>query len=190
MIGLWVLLVLAFLSGSVHAQDWTAGVAMRTLERPAHETLIAVVEDSEAGLVPFKTDGCSGGLSNAWQVVADRFPEFAKTHQSMPPWEMCCIKHDRAYHNAGGALDATGSFEARLNADLLLKTCVISTGTDRAGSLASIYRANPDQIVDAYEGIAEAMFLALRIGGAPCSGLPWRWGYGYPDCSVLTAVFD
>ena len=34
----------------------------------------------------------------------------------------------------------------------------------------------------AYETISEAMYQAVRAGGAPCSGLPWRWGYGWPQC--------
>ena len=36
-------------------------------------------------LTPFTTDGCSGGLSDAWRVVADRFPAFAEAHREAPP---------------------------------------------------------------------------------------------------------
>ena len=35
---------------------------------------------------------------------------------------------------------------------------------------------------DLYAAIAELMYRAVRIGGIPCSGLPWRWGYGWPEC--------
>ena len=33
-----------------------------------------------------------------------------------------------------------------------------------------------------YAAIAELMYSAVRIGGIPCSTLPWRWGYGWPEC--------
>ena len=33
-----------------------------------------------------------------------------------------------------------------------------------------------------YAGIAGAMYRAVRLGGVPCSALPWRWGYGWPEC--------
>lgn len=190
MVGLRPLLALVVLSGSAEAQDWSAGVVMRSLERPGHETLMALVERSDTKLALFETDGCSGGLSEAWRVAASQFPNFAKAHQSLPPWESCCVTHDRAYHNADGRSDATSSFEARLTADLALKSCVISTRTDRADVLVDAYDLSPIQIERAYDSIAEAMYLAVRIGGAPCSGLPWRWGYGYPSCSILTEIFD
>ena len=32
---------------------------------------------------------------------------------------------------------------------------------------------------------SEAMFLAVRFGGGPCSGLPWRWGFGYLGCTIF-----
>ena len=30
----------------------------------------------------------------------------------------------------------------------------------------------------------ELMFIAVRIGGGPCTGLAWRWGHGWPPCSL------
>ena len=184
MINLRPILILMLMAGPVNAQDWTAGAVARTLEGPTHEALITLMVRPETKLTPFETDGCSGGLSNAWQVLASHFPDFAEAHQSLPPWEGCCVTHDRAYHNAGKAVSAEASFEARWVADQALKTCVIATGTDRVDDLALLYNVNADQIRAAYDSIAEAMFLAVRFGGAPCSGLKWRWGYGYPSCSA------
>lgn len=146
---------------------------------------MALVGRSGTTLAQFETDGCSGWLSGAWQVVSGQFPNFAAAHQSLPPWESCCVTHDMAYHDAGGMTDAISSFEARLAADLALKTCVISTGTDRIEALVDVYDVSPDQIEWAYERIAKAMYLSVRTGGAPCSGLSWRWGYGFPSCSIL-----
>ncbi len=163
---------------------------MQTLENSGHDALMVVISRPETELAPFETDGCSGGLSDAWKRAAGRFPEFAESHQSTPPWEDCCVTHDRAYHNAAAAPDAASSFDARLMADQTLQACVIATGEARADIVAETYDVTPENVTEAYDTIASAMFFAVRLGGMPCSGLPWRWGYGYPRCTVLTGAFD
>lgn len=183
-------LLLALLCGPASAQDWTEGTAARALEEPAHTILMDLIAQPDTALLPFETDGCSGGMSEAWQMAAAQFPEFAEAHQSLPPWQSCCVTHDRAYHNAGGATDPKASFDARAQADRTLEACVIATGTDRIDLLAQTYDVKPERVVAAYQGIGRAMYLSVRVGGAPCSGLSWRWGYGYPDCSLLTGAFD
>ncbi|MCA0929880.1 hypothetical protein [Ruegeria profundi] len=160
------------------AQDF-----MRTIEMPAHRALI--VQKGEAAPIPFETDGCSGGLSTSWRFVAETFPKFRALYEAHPPWEYCCVTHDRAYHNAGGATQADDSFEARMAADDALRNCVKQHGDDNAEGYAERYDMTPDQIRTAHSLTAEAMFTAVRLGGGPCSGLPWRWGFGYPGCSVL-----
>ena len=55
------------------------------------------------GRKPFKSDGCSGGMSWAWRKIL-RHP---------PPWEGACILHDHAYWIAG-------SRSQRKDADLFL----------------------------------------------------------------------
>lgn len=159
----------------------TAQVA-RTLEMPAHRALMAVVTAPGTTLAPFATDGCSGGLSTTWSVVADLFPDFAAAHDDRPPWEACCVAHDRRYHDAGGATDAEASHDARRAADEALRACVVAGGEDRIAPLAGHYGVTEDQVRLAYRTIAGSMFTAVRLGGGPCSGLPWRWGYGYPGC--------
>ena len=99
----------------------------RVVEMPAHKALHRVVSRPDSELAPFTTDGCSGGLSGAWNLVADQFPEFENIHLEAPPFEGCCVTHDRAYHNAGGATSASASFEARLQADRALEACVVET---------------------------------------------------------------
>lgn len=156
------------------------------VEMPGHRALMAVRDGAE--LTPFETDGCSGGLSYSWTLVADTFPDFAAAHQDLPPWEACCVTHDQAYHNADGAVTAQQSYDARLRADEQLRLCVVETGETRVDDLAELYGATPGQVQGAYETIAGAMYLAVRFGGGPCSGLPWRWGFGYRDCNVFTDV--
>lgn len=165
------------------AQDERAATTLqRTLEMPAHRSLQSVIADSADELVPFETDGCSGGMSWSWRVVADLFPDFEEAQGAAPPWEACCVTHDRAYHNAGGTTDAESSFDARLAADEALRLCVVTQGKSRVTELATRYDVSEERIRFAYEMIGNAMYNAVRFGGAPCSGLPWRWGFGYPGC--------
>ncbi|HBS50566.1 MAG TPA: hypothetical protein DEA05_11025 [Rhodobacteraceae bacterium] len=139
----------------------------------------------EAALAPFTTDGCSGGLSAVWTATARAIPAFAAAHLDAPPWEACCVSHDRAYHAGGADPAPKASFTARLEADQALRACVIATEDARSPDLQARYGMSEAQISTAYAAIAAAMFEAVRLGGAPCSGLPWRWGYGWPDCGLL-----
>lgn len=172
----------AVLIAMIAAPSWAQDI-MRSIEMPAHRALIAQKGDVE--LTPFETDGCSGGLSASWRFVADTFPKFRALYEAHPPWENCCVDHDRAYHNAGGALLPEDSFTARLSADDTLRSCVKQHGRDQADTYAQRYDMTPDQIRTAHSITAEAMYAAVRFGGGPCSGLPWRWGFGYPGCSVF-----
>ena len=154
-------------------------------ERKAHETLLRSIGDNDQSLSAFSSDGCSGGLSTAWRALSKRFPALAEAHQDTPPWEQCCQTHDLAYHGAGGAKEPHESYALRLAADKALTHCVRETGRGRIPDLATRYGLSESQIEDAYKVLAETMFDAVRAGGLPCSGLPWRWGYGYPPCSGL-----
>lgn len=172
-------LALCLLAAPAMAQDTAL---QRTMELPAHRLLMAVVTAPGTDLAPFVSDGCSGGLSSSWRVVADLVPGFAEAHETLPPWETCCVVHDRAYHDAGGARVAEASYAARLEADAALRACVEATGETRLATLSTRYGGSETQVRRAYDAIAEAMFTAVRLGGGPCSGLPWAWGFGYPGC--------
>ena len=63
-------------------------------------------------------------------------------------------------------------------------------GISRRDELAVVYGITPDQVETAYATIGGAMFWAVRFGGGPCTGLPWRWGFGYADCSILSGADD
>lgn len=166
-------------AGSVSAQGWDQ--LGRGLELQGHAALMAQVAKVTAP-ASFTTDGCSGGLSSTWQGVATLWPQFARDHQEQPPFESCCVSHDRAYHNAGSAVTATDSYEARLAADRVLQACVVEVGTARQGELADLYGVSTAQVVEAYEWLAGSMYYSVRFGGGPCSGLSWRWGYGFDQC--------
>lgn len=155
----------------------------RQLELAQHQRLLALQAIPGTTLAPFSTDGCSGGLSAGWDLLAERFSGFAAVHGGRPPWEGCCVTHDRAYH-AGGPEGAPpeASYDARLLADQQLQACVAAVGEVRASPLAKRYGVSDAQVRLAYDWIALLMFRAVRLGGGPCTGLPWRWGYGWPEC--------
>jgi len=151
------------------------------IEIGQHEQLVKIRKSASARLSVFVSDGCSGGLSVGWDFVSTVFPAIAHYHGDKPPWERCCVAHDRLYH-AGRPADAERSFEARRDADEQLRRCVIEVGQERVVALATAYGLSPEQVALLYRNIAEIMYRAVRLGGAPCTRLPWRWGFGWPQC--------
>ena len=162
----------------------TEGLVSRWVEMPAHRALLRDLTEDPTIPLPFTTDGCSGGMSSMWQVAADTMPDLADVLGQHPPWEECCVIHDRAYHNIAGAMTPQDSFDARLTADLELRSCVIGSADLHADRLADYYDLSTDFVRAGFEQMAKAMFTSVRLGGGPCTALPWRWGFGYPNCIV------
>jgi len=155
----------------------------RHVEMTRHEKLLAMKSNPRSSLSEFTTDGCSGGLSVGWEYWADIRPKFKETHGNVPAWQSCCETHDLAYHGASSKEETVeSSFEARQKADLELKACVIETGVRRSPELTKEYDISETELAHLYNGIANLMYGAVRIGGMPCTDLPWRWGYGWPEC--------
>ena len=156
----------------------------RRLELRSHSRFLASLTAADAQLQPFTSDGCSGGLSAGWKHLAVAVPAFAQVHQQRPPWESCCIIHDRAYHRAVAVGEtAVASFDSRKRADLELERCVQASAEQRVDELAAAYGMSPDHVRVFYRAISALMYRVVRLGGVPCSGLAWRWGYGWPKCS-------
>ena len=87
---------------------------------------------------PFSTDGCS------------MFPDRSLVGKA--DWCQCCLAHDLAYWRGGTA-------DERLEADLALKSCVLSaTGSGQ---------------------LADLIFAGVRTGGGPYFFTPYRWGYAW-----------
>jgi predicted small secreted protein len=155
----------------------------RQLEIERHERLLRIKSDPGSTLAEFSTDGCSGGLTIGWEYLAANIAGFQMLHGTQPAWEDCCVAHDRHYHTGGpGKATVSESLALRKQADLELQACVRETGMARAPALSDEYGLSYGQVTALYETIAELMYRAVRIGGVPCSGLPWRWGYGWPAC--------
>jgi hypothetical protein len=135
----------------------------------------------ENKIAPFTTDGCSGGMSDGWQYLADLFPSFSNYYGNKPPWETCCVAHDRIYWR--GVTD--NGYQRRKQADLELRACVIKTGVSASEELAKKYDSSPSEIKKSFDIAADLMYRAVRLGGKPCTFLPWRWGYGWPNCPLM-----
>lgn len=134
----------------------------RIAEIAAHEKLVTA---DITTLTLFQTDGCSGGQSARWRRFATHSDWFSKRFGPAPPWESCCLAHDQKYHNAAKSTTADDSFNNRLRADQALRICVAQTG-DSGG----------------YPAMANLMYLSVRLGGGPCTGFSWRWGFGLAPC--------
>ena len=155
----------------------------RRLELERHAMLLERIRQPDTRLNDFTTDGCSGGMSAGWQLLAAKIPGFRADYGEYPPWEACCETHDLAYHRGGkNAADPLQSFTARRRADLALRKCVIAVGRVESPLQSKKFGIGEDEILRLYTIAAELMFRAVRIGGMPCTGLPWRWGYGWPHC--------
>jgi hypothetical protein len=153
------------------------------LEMGRHDQFLEIKNQPQNRLNEFTTDGCSGGLSIGWEYLAGKIERFQDVHGTQPAWEACCIAHDRIYHS-GGTNTSTPreSFNARKEADEELQRCVVQTGRDRSATLSKEYNLPPEEVEKLYYIIAKLMYRSVRVGGMPCTGLPWRWGYGWPEC--------
>ena len=160
--------------------------AARLVEEAAMERLHAQQTRPGVTIDSFHSDGCSGGLSDSWKTLARIWPEWARSIGKTPPWESCCVTHDRAYWR-GESIDG---FERRLQADLDLRLCVEQSGDEQSADIARRLGINEADVVEVFYLTADLMFHAVRIGGGPCTGLVWRWGHGWPPCDVEVEASD
>jgi len=159
-----------------------AGSLSRMSEKFENSLLLKLLEVKQNEIIkPFTSDGCSGGMSDGWETLSDLFPPFNAHFGRLPPWQDCCLAHDKAYWQG----ETENGYQKRLQADEQLKQCVIDTGLKLAPELARRYRFSEDDIERGFTVVATNMFRAVRLGGRPCSGMPWRWGYGWPQCFAL-----
>ncbi len=140
------------------------------------EKLARIQSDPSTTLASFTTDGCSGGMSGIWSQLAGLWPAFTEYFGDQPPWVGCCIEHDRAYWLG------LGGFEGRLAADQSLRACVHETGERLKEELSAEWSQPPERVEATFLLAGELMYSAVRLGGGPCTPLPWRWGYGWPLC--------
>jgi hypothetical protein len=132
----------------------------------------------------FNSDGCSGGMSSAWGYLADTLPEFVRYAGEKPPWEHCCVAHDRYYWRG----ESDDGFNKREQADAQLRQCVQLTGREQGEEISTLLNLQKQDVIELIDLTAVLMYQAVRIGGAPCTGLAWRWGHGWPRCTDDTEI--
>ena len=164
-------------ASGVNAQSLLSEGA-RELEEFRLQQLSAVQSTSE--ISAFTTDGGSGNLSRGWEQLASGFPKFKEKFGDRPPWEHCCVTHDRVYWQG----EVVDGYSQRRLADQALRQCVIDTGVELAPELSVQFSRSEAQVRQAFVLVAKLIYRAVRFGGQPCSLLPWRWGYGWPRCAL------
>ncbi|MBO9472111.1 hypothetical protein J7413_01030 [Shimia sp. R10_1] len=147
-----------------------------------HSRLEQVRRATPDALQPFTTDGCSGGMSAAWEALAEQSPWFYEVFETRAPWHHCCVIHDRAYHLGGDDPAPEAGYWARVTADEALRACVQEVGRTQSDALAAQYGRDAEEVAAIITFVGQRMYEAVRLGGWPCSGLTWRWGYGWPQC--------
>ncbi len=166
----------SLITTSVIAQTWLDD-SIRDFEELRLRQLETV--QSSDNIDAFSTDGCSGFQSQNWAVLAQTFPGFKKQFGQNPPWESCCVAHDKVYWRG----EVETGYTKRKQADKMLKQCIITTGHKMVPQLSLKYSVSTEQVHQAFSATAELMYRAVRLGGLPCSLLPWRWGYGWKNCA-------
>jgi hypothetical protein len=129
----------------------------------------------------FTTDGCSGGLSEGWVFLGEALPKFTGKFGARPVWEDCCVAHDRVYWRG----ETANGFDQRMQADQVLRACVQAYGPRLGPELAVRHNITEETVKSIFNVAGDLMYQAVRAGGKPCTFLPWRWGYGWPQCPLL-----
>lgn len=142
-------------------------------------------KQQHSSITPFTTDGCSGGLSAGWQLMANAIPAFKRKFGDKPVYESCCVTHDKTYWQGSTGNNTEQGYDLRLEADAALEQCVIDVGQQHRDTLAREFDVPVEKIDATFKITAILMYKSVRIGGAPCNFMPWRWGYGWPQCSIL-----
>ena len=134
---------------------------------------------NEGVITPFTSDGCSGNQSQNWELLAKTLPGFEQQFGDKPPWEACCVTHDKAYWRG----ETEDGYTKRKQVDDELRQCVAATGIRLAPQMSLKYSVSEEEVREAFSLTSEMMYQAVRLGGLPCSLLPWRWGYGWQNCA-------
>jgi hypothetical protein len=174
-----IILLIALTPGGLLAQNPLEDAA-EALENQQMSRLAAQQNRPGVSIDAFHSDGCSGGMSQAWSYLSDTLPEFVRYAGDKPPWEHCCVEHDRHYWRG----ETQDGYHRRQQADAQLRACVQLTGAQQSDEIAAALGLPQQDIVEVIDLTGELMYQAVRIGGIPCSGFPWRWGHGWPPCSA------
>lgn len=180
----WIRVILLFLIlvAIITAISYTVTKGKLTITPQAERAQLEILERTKAHttLAPFTTDGCSGNISSAWTTaitqLSKMFDEVDARYGDTTsiPFEYACEIHDRAYH-AG-----EGGYRARLEADNALRAAILDYALTHLPKIKERTGLTTDEsALYLYDLVADLVYHGVRFGGAPCSGQPYAWGYGY-----------
>jgi hypothetical protein len=171
------LLLLLILAGSYYVLEPKLSI---NPNKEVREMELLDKTKKQTELSKFKSDGCSGNISSGWTNAPGNnsiiTQTFYKTNSNTEriPFESACIKHDRTYHKG------VGGYVGRFIADNQLRSDIISYGIENSEEIKSRVGLKTEaEAILLYELIAEAIYRGVRLGGAPCTGEPYAWGFGY-----------
>ena len=140
----------------------------------------------EYPIADFVTDGCSGNVSTAWtsgiQNALKIFPDILKEYTEVTnvPFEEVCRVHDRAYYQG------EGGYEGRLKVDNALRQNILQYAFENTEEIQKRTGLQDDaSVLFMYEVVADSIYRGVRLGGMPCTGMSYAWGYGYNDGSCI-----
>jgi hypothetical protein len=148
-----------------------------------YERLVRAYAASGRKLSRFWSDGCSAGLSQGWRMAALANPFLARNSTGGPPFEHCCVEHDRVYHSAArDHPNPQASMRARALADEALRQCVKRSGFEVKRNIEATTGISANATALSYGFLGEVMQGAVSAAGGPCTGASWRWGNGSAQC--------
>lgn len=148
-----------------------------------YERLVRAYRASGGKLAKFESDGCSVGISPGWRAASAINPFLARNRTGGPPFEHCCVAHDKVYHSAARNYpNPLASLRARTLADDALRRCVRRAGLDVKREIEKKTGVSANATALSYGFFGEIMQGAVTIGGGPCTGASWRWGNGSVQC--------
>jgi len=128
----------------------------------------------------FSSDGCSGNVSRSWNIAVKELSKVSSkfnglyTDTKNIPFEYACTVHDKAYYTG------EGGYTARLQADNTLRSEIISYGINNTKEIQERTGLNTkEEAIFLYEVVAETVYRGVRLGGTPCTGASYAWGFGY-----------
>ncbi|MFT5398236.1 MAG: hypothetical protein ACI8XW_001026 [Gammaproteobacteria bacterium] len=116
-----------------------------------------------------------------------------KIRQTIAPLFFCCIacRIGRLHQFISVLATTTNAHHAKAEADDELRSCANLWGVEKGDDWAKQLEVNRQEILGITRLTAELMYSAVRLGGAPCTGLPWRWGHGWPECQPgLSSIIE
>ena len=155
-----ILLFLVVAPVALFAQNPLEEIA-EALEGEQMERLAAQQNRSGITIDAFNSDGCSGGMSSAWSYLADTLPEFTRYAGDKPPWEHCCVAHDRDYWRG----ESDNGFRKREQADAKLRQCVQLTGREQSDEISTVLQLPKQDVFELIELTGELMYQAVRRNG-------------------------